>query len=56
MSRICAAVVCEMTRSPRGVGLRTPPTSATIRGLRMIPPLAIAEYAVASCSGVTDSP
>jgi len=27
-----------------------------IRGLRSTPPLAIAAYALASCSGVTDSP
>ncbi len=56
MSRTEAAVLAEMIRWPAGSGSALPPIDWTMCGGRRIPPLAIAEYAVAIWIGVTDSP
>ncbi len=43
-------------RWPAGSGCALPPMACTMCGARRIPPLAMAEYAVAIWIGVTDSP
>ena len=45
-----------MTCVPAGIFVGLPPIASTMCGGRRMPPLAIAEYAVAIWIGVTDSP
>src|SRR6185437_16815884 len=56
MLRTEAAVLAEMIRWPAGSGWDLPPIDCTMWGERRMPPLAMAEYAVAIWIGVTDSP
>src|ERR1700761_6098295 len=56
MSLTSDAVLVEMMRCPAGIFWALPPMDWTMCGERRMPPLAIAEYAVAIWIGVTDSP
>src|SRR3954452_2448129 len=56
MSRSSDADAEEMILWPPGIGVGSPPIDLTMCAGRRIPPLAIAEYAVAIWRGVTDSP